>query len=169
MTDETQTQESAWIIRPLDGGDYGNWRSLWDRYLRFYESDVDEETTMHTWQQLINNGTHEGFVCASSENPSMIAGFTHYFFFPSSWNRGGYCYLEDLFVGDEFRGQGVGRLLIAAVAKATKSKGVAKVYWHTQHENEAARRLYDSVGRLVDSVQYVIEIPRSGSAGVAKP
>jgi GNAT superfamily N-acetyltransferase len=83
---------------------------------------------------------------ALNENGEAI-GLAHFFYHPSTSTSGGNCYLQDLFVIPAARGQRVGRRLIAAVAQAAKTKGVAVVYWQTEEFNGPARRLYERVAK----------------------
>ena len=53
------------------------------------------------------------------------------------------CYLEDLFVEDGARGQGLGRALIEDLMVLAKARGWHRLYWHTDAGNLPARRLYD--------------------------
>jgi GNAT superfamily N-acetyltransferase len=64
------------------------------------------------------------------------------------------CYLQDLYVVPETRGQGLGAALINHVYAAADERGAAEVYWHTQEFNATARRLYDRIGRLTPFIQY---------------
>ena len=45
----------------------------------------------------------------------MLVGITHVVLHPNTWNTTECCYLEDLYVSDAVRGQGVGRALIEQV------------------------------------------------------
>ena len=62
--------------------------------------------------------------------------------------------MEDLFVSDKARGQGVATKLIRAVADAAKQQHCERVYWYTQDHNEVARKLYDKLSKLSDFIQY---------------
>ena len=44
-----------------------------------------------------------------------IVGLVHFIFHPHNWKIEDVCYLQDLYVSDTLRGQGIGRLLIEAV------------------------------------------------------
>jgi GNAT superfamily N-acetyltransferase len=55
-------------------------------------------------------------------------------------------YMQDLFVVSARRSQGVGRHLIAAVAKAALDQEHAILYWHVRDRNKRGRAFYASVG-----------------------
>ena len=56
-------------------------------------------------------------------------------------------YLLDLYVSDKARMKGVGRALMAAVARATREAGGSFVWWHMQRDNDLAEGFYRKVGR----------------------
>jgi len=64
------------------------------------------------------------------------------------------CYLQDLFTSPDVRGRGVGRALIEGVYAQARDAGARRVYWQTQEDNAAARRLYDQVARHIGFIAY---------------
>ena len=91
----------------------------------------------------------------------IILGITHYSFQCSTWASKNYCYLEDLFVDANTRGQGIGRVLIDAVYDIAKKAGSSRLYWNTNATNETARKLYDSYSLESGKVQYRLSINNS--------
>jgi len=55
-------------------------------------------------------------------------------------------YLEDLFVAEELRGQGIGTQLINTVINEAKQIGCYKLELNTQLENKGAQELYKRIG-----------------------
>jgi ribosomal protein S18 acetylase RimI-like enzyme len=78
----------------------------------------------------------------------------HFLFHPVTWSVSPRCYLEDLFVRPDARGSGAGRALIEAVYRAADEKDADQVYWLTADSNAAARKLYDSIGKLTPFIKY---------------
>lgn len=65
---------------------------------------------------------------------------------PSVWTGSDDAWLEDVFVLEEARGEGVGRLLTeAAIQRATK-RGCGRIQLESNEGNEAAIALYESLG-----------------------
>ncbi|MBA3240614.1 MAG: GNAT family N-acetyltransferase [Acidobacteria bacterium] len=54
--------------------------------------------------------------------------------------------LHDIIVDPEYRGRGVGRLLLEAALAFFRSRGVPRVVLSTAERNEAAQRLFASMG-----------------------
>ena len=55
-------------------------------------------------------------------------------------------YLQDLYVVPEGRGRGVGRALMAAVARACEADGGCYLFWNAHEANHAARAFYRRIG-----------------------
>ena len=141
------------VIRPLKSDDESDWRRLWQAYLEYYETELDETIYRSTFARLLSDDPQEfhGLIAILDNQP---IGLTHYVYHRSCWQIENKCYLQDLFVDPKFRGKSIGRALIEAVyAKADKA-GCPGVYWQTQHFNEAGRRLYDRVGKLSPFIVY---------------
>lgn len=62
-----------------------------------------------------------------------VVGIAHYLLHT---NRS--CYLQDLFVDEAARGHGRGRLLVEHVAQAARDHGAARLYGHTEQDNQSA-------------------------------
>lgn len=139
-------------IVPLSKGDYNAWLSLWQSYLSFYETSLPASTTEKTWQKLLDSTVPiYGFGAWKSDN---LVGFTHVVMHPNTWNNTECCYLEDLYVNEEIRGQGMGRALIEHVYEFARQQNCNRVYWTTQESNKDARYLYDTLATKTDMIQY---------------
>jgi GNAT superfamily N-acetyltransferase len=55
-------------------------------------------------------------------------------------------YLEDRYVRPEARGRGVGRALLAHLARLARERGCGRLEWWVLDWNEPARRFYRSLG-----------------------
>jgi GNAT superfamily N-acetyltransferase len=74
------------------------------------------------------------------------AGFALFFHsFSTFLGRPG-IYLEDLYVKPEFRGRGIGRALLAHLARLAKGRGCGRLEWAVLDWNEPAIKLYKSIG-----------------------
>jgi GNAT superfamily N-acetyltransferase len=74
------------------------------------------------------------------------AGFAVYFFsFSTFLGRPG-LYLEDLYVRPAWRGRGLGRMLLAELARVAVDRGCGRMVWSVLNWNEMALRVYRAVG-----------------------
>lgn len=61
-------------------------------------------------------------------------------------------YLQDLYVAPEARRRGVGRALMAAVARACQAEGGCYLFWNAQPRNRAGRAFYRAIGAREEPV-----------------
>ena len=140
-------------IRPLKNEDHKQWLPLWQGYLTFYEATVPEEVTAETWRRLLAPDEQPYGLCAVAPD-GKLQGIVHYLFHRVTWSISERCYLEDLFVSTDMRGEGVGKKLIEAVYTAADAHGADQTYWLTQDFNARARRLYDHVATVTPFIKY---------------
>ncbi len=139
-------------IAALSKTHYDAWLDLWQRYLSFYETRLPMSTTDQTWQNLLDSNVPiYGF---GGWQDDTLVGITHVVLHPNTWNITECCYLEDLYVSELVRGQGVGRALIEHVYQFAHNKECNRVYWTTQEDNKIAQILYDKIASKTDMVQY---------------
>lgn len=82
---------------------------------------------------------------SSPDNPRP-AGFALYFYNYSTWRGHTGIYLEDLFVRPAFRGRGIGKALLAAVAAIAVAEGCPRLEWAVLNWNTPAIDFYRSLG-----------------------
>ena len=140
------------LLRPIASSDRDGWNPLWKGYLAFYGKDLPAEQTELSWQRLLDDdfGLH-GIV---AEVDGQLVGFAHFSFTHTTWAATQDVYLEDLFVDASVRGQGIGKALILRLSEISTEAGSTKLWWDTRIQNKAARRLYDTVGQVSDTVKY---------------
>src|SRR3990172_12113287 len=137
--------------------DEAAWRRLWAGYVAFYEAEVSEEVTEGTWRRLF--APDSNMFGRIAEWQGNVAGFSVSVIHPASWTLTPACYLEDLFVDQSARGQGIGQALIQDLIDMGRERGWSRLYWHTRQSNEQARRLYDHFTEADDFVRYRILLP----------
>jgi GNAT superfamily N-acetyltransferase len=139
-------------IRALSRTDRAQWEPLWQGYLTFYQTSLADDVTDLTFARFFDEA--EPMYALVAEREGEIVGIVHYIFHRSTWTKGPYCYLQDLFTRDDARGGGVGGKLIEAVYERAKAQGASRVYWLTQESNATARALYDKLAERPGFIQY---------------
>jgi GNAT superfamily N-acetyltransferase len=84
---------------------------------------------------------------------TAVVGFSVSVLHEGTWTIAPICYLEDLFVDQNYRGRGLGRLLVEDLVDLAKARGWSRLYWHTQAKNRA-RSLYDKFAVADGFVRY---------------
>ncbi|KAJ2785136.1 acetyltransferase [Coemansia javaensis] len=79
----------------------------------------------------------------AGEQPAGLALFFHNF---STWTGRPGLYLEDLFVRPEFRGLGVGRMLLVQLARIARDRECGRMEWVVLDWNEPSIRFYLGLG-----------------------
>jgi GNAT superfamily N-acetyltransferase len=144
-------------ISPITRDDHAEWLALWNAYLSFYGTTLDDSTTAATFERVIGEKPGIHGAIARDGNDAAV-GIVHWLTHPGTWTRTDYCYLEDLFVASEVRGQGVGRALVEHVRAWALQNGSEKVYWLTAESNTTARILYDRVASRSGMIHYEISV-----------
>lgn len=74
------------------------------------------------------------------------AAFAIYFFSYSSFTALPNLYLEDIFVRPNFRGLGIGKELLAFLARRAVERSCGRMEWSVLNWNESAIRFYETLG-----------------------
>jgi GNAT superfamily N-acetyltransferase len=76
------------------------------------------------------------------------AAFAMYYFSCSSYTGLPNLYLEDIFVAPNYRGSGVGKKLLAALALRASERGCGRMEWCVLSWNESAIGFYEKLGAV---------------------
>ena len=144
------------VVRALQHDDFDAWLPLWKGYLEFYETELEDDITRHTFERLIDTSI-DMFGALALNDEGEAVGMVNWLTHPGTWSRGQYVYLEDLFVSPKARGTGAGRALIEHVHQWAEAAGATKVYWLTADSNKTAQQLYDRVATKTGFIHYQID------------
>ncbi|WP_187431005.1 hypothetical protein ROLI_022330 [Roseobacter fucihabitans] len=147
------TEQASVVVRALRRSDKAQWARLWQGYLAYYETERPTEIFDLYFDRLIGDDPQD-YHCVVAEMDGTLVGLTHYLFHRHGWSVENVCYLQDLYADPSVRGTGIGRALIEAVYKAADATGAPGVYWLTQDFNQAARKLYDRIGKKTPFIKY---------------
>ena len=140
-------------VRKLSENDFINWKTLWNQYLKFYQTSVEDLVYETTFKRLISSNHISQNALVANQGNNLI-GIVHFIYHPHNWRVEDVCYLHDLFVLPTMRGTGIGRALIEAVYLAADKNETPTVYWLTQDSNKQARKLYDNIASVTSFIKY---------------
>ncbi len=137
--------QGAIHIRPAEDADV-------PLILRFIRELADYERLLHevvaTEERLRRTlfGPRPGAEVAIAEADGEPVGFALFFHNYSTFLAQPGLYLEDLYVRPEARGRGIGRALLAHLARLARERDCGRMEWWVLDWNEAAIRFYHSLG-----------------------
>jgi ribosomal protein S18 acetylase RimI-like enzyme len=116
------------------------------RLLHAFNTEFDDVTPgparlAERIRQLLAAG--DTAVLVVGEGPDALAVLR---FRSSIWTQGLECYLAELYVVPDRRGDGLGRALMEAAIEHARSRGADYMDLGTSEDDHAARRLYESLG-----------------------
>jgi GNAT superfamily N-acetyltransferase len=112
------------------------------------------------------------FTCVIADYEQKPAGFALYFTSYSTWLGHHGIRLEDLYVTPNLRGRGIGKALLAHVARVAIDQGCPRLEWDVLKWNTPAIAVYESVGARPQSEWTIMRItgdPLAALAATAPP
>jgi len=115
------------------------------RELAAFEKELEFVTIRD--EDLARDGFGENprFRALIAECDQQPAGYALFFGYYSTWGGRG-LFLEDLFVRDVFRGRGIGKALLARVARIAVDENCYGIHWEVLNWNEPAIEFYKALG-----------------------
>jgi GNAT superfamily N-acetyltransferase len=143
-------------VEPLGETDYERVLPLIAGYQRFYLAEPDEGRNREFFRRFLAPSS-DGLLLAAWLGDEMVGFATLYWTF-SSTHAAEAALMNDLFVVEGHRGEGIGLMLIEASVAAAREKGMHHLEWFTALDNDRGQRLYDRTGAQ-RSGWYNYEIP----------
>jgi len=116
------------------------------RELATYEKKADKAVVAEADLLRDGFGPQPKFRALIAEWEGKPAAYASFFYFYSTYEGRAALFLEDLFVLDEFRGHGIGKSLLAAVAKLALEEGCFGLRWEVLDWNRSAIEFYERLG-----------------------
>ncbi|MCU0541638.1 MAG: GNAT family N-acetyltransferase [Oscillatoriaceae cyanobacterium Prado104] len=124
---------------------------LFDMYRVFYNQTSNLEAARHFLQERLQAKDSTIFIARDRD---CGVGFTQLYPSFSSVSMKPIWILNDLFVKQSHRQQGVGKLLLGAAENYARETGAVRIILATQISNMAAQALYESLGYNKDREFY---------------
>lgn len=105
--------------------------------------------------------------CEVAEADGEAVGFALWFYNVSTFEGHHGIYLEDLYVKPEARGVGVGRALLAHLARRCVDENLQRMEWSVLDWNAPAIRFYDSLGATAKTEWITRQLRGEALAGLA--
>ena len=116
------------------------------RHLAVYERLAHEVTASKADLTATLFGANPQVFCEIAEWQGEAAGFALWFYNYSTFLGRHGLYLEDLYVREEFRSHGIGKRLLATLAKRCIDENLGRFEWSVLDWNEPAIAFYERQG-----------------------
>ena len=116
------------------------------RELAEYERELESVAVSEADLLRDGFGAHPKFRALIAEWDDQSAGYALFFGFYSTWEGRPGLFLEDLFVRPQFRCRGIGKALLASVARLAQQQNCYGIRWEVLDWNQPAIELYQSMG-----------------------
>ncbi len=133
------------MIRPARPGDIPAIYQL-IRDLASYENALAEVTGSEEQLRRALLAEPPAVFAHVAEHDGQVAGFALWYLSFSTWTASHGIYLEDLYVRPELRGSGLGRALLAELARLCVARGYPRLEWAVLDWNTPTRGFYASLG-----------------------
>jgi GNAT superfamily N-acetyltransferase len=153
-------------IHPVTRDDVQTLLSL-IRELATYEKKSDKAVV--TEADLFRDafGPQPKFRALIAEWDGKPCGYASFFYFYSTFQGRAALFLEDLFVLEQFRGKGIGKALLAAVAKLAVKEGCFGLRWEVLDWNRPAIEFYEKLGATFLNERKVVAFDKEALRRVA--
>ncbi|HEY4049573.1 MAG TPA: GNAT family N-acetyltransferase [Acidobacteriaceae bacterium] len=145
------------------------------RALALYERDPD--AVQATEDDFLRDGfgATPAFECLIAQVPEATGtydkmqpvGFALYFYNYSTWQGRRGIHVEDLFVLPEFRGRGIGKALLGAVAAKAIESDCGRLQWDVLEWNQPAIDFYHRVGARMLTEWQIMRVTGEALAALA--
>ena len=135
------------MIRPAEAADIPAIHQL-IRDLAEYEKALPEVSATQEDLHRALLGERPAVFAHVAENDGQVVGFALWFLNFSTWTGQQGIYLEDLYVRPDQRRSGLGRALLAELARICVARGYTRLEWSVLDWNSPARRFYASLGAV---------------------
>jgi GNAT superfamily N-acetyltransferase len=132
------------IVRSRTVNECGSVRALAEAHARFERSaTVLPENWAERIARFVAAGQLDVFVAIRE---GVAVGYASSTVIAETWSAGTFTDLDCLFISEQWRGSGIGRMLLEAVSAHAITDGCRELQWQTPAWNVAAIGFYERIG-----------------------
>ena len=137
---------SAPTIASVGPDDLDELLPLMRAYCDFYEASPGDEDLIRLSRALIEDPEREGLQLIARDSDGNAVGFATIYWSWSTTHAARIGVMNDLFVAESSRGQGLAEQLIEACRTECARRGARRLTWQTAPDNARAQAVYDRTG-----------------------
>ncbi|MDH6307879.1 GNAT superfamily N-acetyltransferase [Dysgonomonas sp. PFB1-18] len=135
-------------IQPIAESDFEELVSLFQEFAIFEK--LPDKMTNSVSKMKAEKEYLKGFT-ARDENGNLT-GYVTYFYAYYTW-VGKSLYMDDLYVREKYRGNGIGSSLIKRVITVAETENCNRLRWQVSHWNQPAIKFYESLGAEINKTE----------------
>jgi GNAT superfamily N-acetyltransferase len=144
-------------IRDIRDGDFFGWLPLFDAYCRARGAELDDTKALIVWSWIQDpRSALRGVVAVDDEGTPV--GLVHDHPEPRTIDASVGLVVDDLYVDDVHRGNGVARQLLATVREKAGELHATRVAWSADPADEDGIRVSDEVARRNPAVAFEMDL-----------
>ncbi len=144
-------------VRDIAENDFFGWLPLFDEYCAARGARLDDTKALIVWSWIQEPQNPLRAALAVDDDGTPI-GLVHYHPVSRTYDASTEVVVDDLYVGDGHRGNGVGRQLIDLVRARAAELHATRLTWANDAGDAEALRLSDEVGRRSTSVVFEADV-----------
>ena len=145
-------------IEPISESQFETLVPMIAAYQGFYEADDIRTDRNRSFFRRFIAPSDDGMLIGAWRGEGLL-GYVCLFWHFSSTRAVETVLMNDLYVDERHRGEGVGRALIEASAAVARERGAHHLEWSTRPDNATAQRLYDATGaKRSEWVEYELRV-----------
>lgn len=118
------------------------------------DSNSDERFSLTFDEALKNTDLIILFMIKKKEK---IIGFANLMIIFSVWSHGKSLILDDLYIKEEFRGNGIGRSIMQYIEQYAKEHGFKRLQFQSEYTNTEAHKFYCKLGYTSESMNFYVK------------
>ena len=135
-------------IKKIEENDFEELVAL---FLEFATFQKQPEKMKNSVEKMISEKDFlHGFTARDEDD--RIIGYATFFFAYYTW-VGKSLYMDDLYIKEQYRGKGIGTLLINTVIKHAEKEKCDRLRWQVSEWNKPAISFYKSLGAKIDETE----------------
>ena len=132
-------------------------------YCDFYTASPADDDLVALATALIADPEHEGVQLIARDPDGRAVGFATVYWSWSTTDAIRIGVMNDLFVAEDRRGQGVADQLIDACRTESARRGARRLSWQTAPDNRRAQTVYERVGATRERwIDYWLDVSSAG-------
>jgi len=140
-------------IRPIQRTDYNQWLPLWQLNC---QNKISDNITQETWRRLCNP-KEAVYGLGVFDDQQQLYGFVHYILHPVTGFVEPACYMQDLYIREDTRRQGLAKRLVWELHDIGQQENWARLYWFADNKDPAVQALYQSLGVEMDFGLFILQ------------